>query len=112
MTARAWATIIAALLLALTLPAVPAARADATGTFASAAGTPPDALLYAIFKQLVEINTTDSVGNVTTAAEAMAQRLREAGFRGRGRRRDRTGGSQEESGGAAAWHGASTGPCC
>ena len=33
-----------------------------------------------IFKQLIEINTTDSVGNVTTAAEAMAQRLRVAGF--------------------------------
>lgn len=33
-----------------------------------------------IFKQLIEINTTDSVGNVTTAAEAMAVRLREAGF--------------------------------
>ena len=34
----------------------------------------------AIFQQLVEINTTDSVGNVTTAAEAMAKRLRDAGF--------------------------------
>jgi acetylornithine deacetylase/succinyl-diaminopimelate desuccinylase-like protein len=33
-----------------------------------------------IFKQLVEINTTDSVGNVSTAAEAMAQRLRAAGY--------------------------------
>jgi acetylornithine deacetylase/succinyl-diaminopimelate desuccinylase-like protein len=33
-----------------------------------------------IFKQLIEINTTDSVGNVTTAAEALAKRLREAGF--------------------------------
>jgi acetylornithine deacetylase/succinyl-diaminopimelate desuccinylase-like protein len=33
-----------------------------------------------IFKQLIEINTTDSVGNVTTAAEAMAQRLRANGF--------------------------------
>ena len=33
-----------------------------------------------IFKQLVEINTTNSVGNVTTAAEAMAKRLRDAGF--------------------------------
>jgi acetylornithine deacetylase/succinyl-diaminopimelate desuccinylase-like protein len=33
-----------------------------------------------ILKQLIEINTTDSVGNVTTAAEAMARRLREAGF--------------------------------
>ena len=34
----------------------------------------------AIFKELIEINTTDSVGNVTTAAEAMARRLRSAGF--------------------------------
>src|SRR5216684_8565681 len=33
-----------------------------------------------IFQQLVEINTTNSVGNVTAAAEAMAKRLREAGF--------------------------------
>ena len=33
-----------------------------------------------ILKQLIEINTTDSVGNVTTAANAMAQRLRDAGF--------------------------------
>jgi acetylornithine deacetylase/succinyl-diaminopimelate desuccinylase-like protein len=33
-----------------------------------------------IFKELIEINTTDSVGNVTAAAEAMARRLREAGF--------------------------------
>ena len=35
---------------------------------------------HAIFKQLIEINTTDSVGSVTVAAEAMAQRLRDAGF--------------------------------
>jgi len=33
-----------------------------------------------IFKQLIEINTTDSVGNVTTAAEAMAKRLLDGGF--------------------------------
>jgi acetylornithine deacetylase/succinyl-diaminopimelate desuccinylase-like protein len=37
-------------------------------------------LAHDIFKQLVEINTTDSVGNVTTASEAMAQRFRDAGF--------------------------------
>ena len=37
-------------------------------------------LAHDIFKQLIEINTTDSVGNVTTAAEAMATRFREAGF--------------------------------
>jgi acetylornithine deacetylase/succinyl-diaminopimelate desuccinylase-like protein len=34
-----------------------------------------------IFKQLIEINTTDTpAGNVTVAAEAMAQRFRAAGF--------------------------------
>src|SRR5437763_13252080 len=33
-----------------------------------------------VLQQLVEINTTDSVGNVTAAAAAMAKRLREAGF--------------------------------
>ncbi len=33
-----------------------------------------------IFKQLIEINTTDSVGSVTAGAEAMAQRFRDAGF--------------------------------
>ncbi|MBS1849410.1 MAG: M20/M25/M40 family metallo-hydrolase [Acidobacteria bacterium] len=33
-----------------------------------------------VFQQLIEINTTDSVGNITTAAEAMAQRFRDAGF--------------------------------
>jgi acetylornithine deacetylase/succinyl-diaminopimelate desuccinylase-like protein len=37
-------------------------------------------LSHDIFKQLIEINTTDSVGNVTTASEAMAQRFRDAGF--------------------------------
>src|ERR1017187_204346 len=33
-----------------------------------------------IFRQLVEINTTDSVGSTTLAAEAMRQRLLDAGF--------------------------------
>jgi len=43
--------------------------------------TPPiNQLAHDIFKQLVEINTTDSVGNVTTAAEGMANRLLQAGF--------------------------------
>jgi acetylornithine deacetylase/succinyl-diaminopimelate desuccinylase-like protein len=37
-------------------------------------------LSHDIFKQLIEINTTDSVGNVTTASEAMAQRFRHGGF--------------------------------
>jgi acetylornithine deacetylase/succinyl-diaminopimelate desuccinylase-like protein len=33
-----------------------------------------------IFRQLIEINTTDSVGNTTTAAEAMRKRLLDAGL--------------------------------
>src|ERR1700686_2071969 len=33
-----------------------------------------------IFKQLIEINTTDSVGDNTQAAEAIAARFRAAGF--------------------------------
>jgi acetylornithine deacetylase/succinyl-diaminopimelate desuccinylase-like protein len=37
-------------------------------------------LAHDIFKQLIEINTTDSVGDNTAAAEAMAQRLRDAGY--------------------------------
>ena len=54
------------------------------GGFVSEAGaqtlSPADQMARDIFKQLIEINTTDSVGNVTTAAEAMAERLRNAGF--------------------------------
>jgi acetylornithine deacetylase/succinyl-diaminopimelate desuccinylase-like protein len=41
---------------------------------------PTRQLSHDIFKQLIEINTTDSVGNVSTASEAMAQRFRDAGF--------------------------------
>jgi acetylornithine deacetylase/succinyl-diaminopimelate desuccinylase-like protein len=37
-------------------------------------------LSHDIFKQLIEINSTDSVGSVTIAAEAMARRFRDAGF--------------------------------
>jgi len=37
-------------------------------------------LSHDIFKQLIEINSTDSVGSVTAASEAMAQRFHEAGF--------------------------------
>jgi acetylornithine deacetylase/succinyl-diaminopimelate desuccinylase-like protein len=33
-----------------------------------------------IYKELIEINTTESAGDTTTAAEAMAQRLRNAGL--------------------------------
>src|SRR5258706_14143265 len=37
-------------------------------------------LTHDIFKELIEINTTPSAGNTTKAAEAMAARLRAAGF--------------------------------
>jgi acetylornithine deacetylase/succinyl-diaminopimelate desuccinylase-like protein len=37
-------------------------------------------LAHDIFKQLIEINTTGSSGNVTTASEALAKRFRDAGF--------------------------------
>jgi len=37
-------------------------------------------LAHDIFKQLIEINTTDSVGSITAASEAMAKRFRDAGF--------------------------------
>jgi acetylornithine deacetylase/succinyl-diaminopimelate desuccinylase-like protein len=37
-------------------------------------------LAHDIFQQLIEINTTDSVGSTTVAAEAMSKRLLAAGF--------------------------------
>jgi acetylornithine deacetylase/succinyl-diaminopimelate desuccinylase-like protein len=53
-------------------------------TSISAAPPPLDAttkqLAFDIYKQLIEINTTNSVGNNTAAAEAMAARLKAAGF--------------------------------
>jgi acetylornithine deacetylase/succinyl-diaminopimelate desuccinylase-like protein len=53
-------------------------------TTAAAAPPPLDAktkqMVFDIYKELIEINTTDSSGNNTTAAEAMAARLKSAGF--------------------------------
>ncbi|HEY2647892.1 MAG TPA: M20/M25/M40 family metallo-hydrolase [Puia sp.] len=37
-------------------------------------------LAHSIFKELIEINTTHSIGDCTPAAEAMAKRLKEGGF--------------------------------
>jgi hypothetical protein len=37
-------------------------------------------LLRYVYQELIEINTTDSVGDTTKAAEAMAVRFRAAGF--------------------------------
>jgi acetylornithine deacetylase/succinyl-diaminopimelate desuccinylase-like protein len=44
------------------------------------AQTPQQTLARDIFKQLIEINTTNSVGDNTRAAEAMATRFRDAGY--------------------------------
>ena len=68
---------------ALTCGAVAAAQtagSPASSTPASAQEESANALARSIFQELIEINTTDSVGNVTTAAEAMAKRFRAAGF--------------------------------
>src|SRR5689334_15088705 len=42
--------------------------------------TPAQQLAHDIYKELIEINTADSVGNTTTAANAVAKRFRDAGF--------------------------------
>src|SRR5580765_7322552 len=44
------------------------------------AAAPPDPLAREIFKQLIEINTTDSIGSTTDAAKAMQKRFLDAGF--------------------------------
>jgi len=63
--------------LALSLAALLSAAASAAPPQTDAA---VNALARDVFKELIEINTTDSVGNVTIAAEAMAKRLRAGGF--------------------------------
>jgi acetylornithine deacetylase/succinyl-diaminopimelate desuccinylase-like protein len=51
------------------------------GAAAAAQSGPNDARAQAIYKELVEINTTDTpAGDVTKAADAMAARFRAAGF--------------------------------
>src|ERR1700733_13612986 len=61
---------------------VAAVAALFAGSNVHAQSESPNPLAREIFQQLIEINTTDSVRNVTTAAEATAARLRDAGFTG------------------------------
>ncbi len=42
--------------------------------------SPPDKLLREIYQELIEINTTDSVGDCTQASRAMAARLKAGGY--------------------------------
>src|SRR5262245_25843891 len=67
--------------LASTIAALLAAIAASSPATAQSRGAGDnDARAREIFKELIEINTTDSVGNNTQAAEAMAARLKAAGF--------------------------------
>ncbi len=59
---------------ALAIPAILAAQTQ------QAALRPEQQLAHDIYKELIEINTADSVGNTTTAATAVAKRFRDAGF--------------------------------
>jgi acetylornithine deacetylase/succinyl-diaminopimelate desuccinylase-like protein len=63
----------AALALAATLLAAPLAAQ-------TSALTPHQRLAREVYSELISINTVDSVGSVTRAAEAMAKRFRAAGF--------------------------------
>src|SRR4029453_3087760 len=56
------------------------ALAVASAVVLTAQTGPHEARAKEIFKQLVEINTTHSVGDTTKAAEAMAARFKAAGF--------------------------------
>jgi acetylornithine deacetylase/succinyl-diaminopimelate desuccinylase-like protein len=71
----------------LALLAAPASPVDAQTPSAAmpapataAARTAHQQLAREVYRELVEINTADSVGSVTKAAEAMARRFRAAGF--------------------------------
>ena len=63
-------------LLAVALLLVPTAPIHAQ----TATLTPDQQRLREIYKEMIEINTTDSVGSTTQAAEAIAKRLLAAGF--------------------------------
>jgi acetylornithine deacetylase/succinyl-diaminopimelate desuccinylase-like protein len=65
-----WPGLFSCLVFAASMHAQPTVPADES----------TQRLAVDIFKQLIEINTTDSVGSVTAAAEAMARRFRDAGF--------------------------------
>jgi acetylornithine deacetylase/succinyl-diaminopimelate desuccinylase-like protein len=65
----------------LALPCAAALLCGVSFTQPQTALSPEHQAARDIFKQLIEINTTDTpAGNVTTAAEAMAERFRAAGF--------------------------------
>lgn len=70
---------LAALLVAV---ASAASAQDAKSVYAPGVLSPHQTMARSIYKELVEINTGVTTGNITTAALAMAQRLRDAGIPG------------------------------
>ena len=77
-------------------------------TVLAAQDRPPSSnqpLARAIFKELIEINTTDSRATCTKASEAMAARLRAAGFAAERRPGRRADGEEAQPRRAPARHG-------
>jgi acetylornithine deacetylase/succinyl-diaminopimelate desuccinylase-like protein len=72
---------IAAIILAACVAAASTSPAVFAQSSLPAASAEDKALAKAIFKELIEINTTDTpLGNVTTATKAMQKRFLDAGF--------------------------------
>ncbi len=65
---------------ALAVLAATLVSASASRTIGAQGLDPHPRLAHDVFKELIQINTTDSVGSTTRAAEAMAARLKAAGF--------------------------------
>lgn len=74
----ALATVAAALALSVGATAEAQPRFSAPG--APTTLTPEQQAARAIYKEMVEVNTVDSVGSVTKLAELLAKRFRDAGF--------------------------------
>lgn len=70
---------IVILLIALVAAIAPLAAQSKTGYIAGQL-TPHQQFTREIYKQLIEINTADTTGKVTPAAQAMLQRFKDAGF--------------------------------
>src|SRR4051812_11906011 len=65
---------------ALVVAGAGSAGAQSASSTVASTLTPHQRAAREIYKQLIEINTVDSVGSVTKAAQAVAARFRAAGF--------------------------------
>ena len=73
------ATVTAAILLS-TLVSLSSAQAPSSPVYTPGKLTPVQQVARDVFKELIEINTSVTTGNVTAGAVAMAKRFREAGI--------------------------------